>query len=139
MTHDPGNIFAKILRGEIPSLKLYDDTFAYAFGDIVPRAYGHLLVILQELTRNLLDASTEQLSACMNTVQKLSRAAMKAFQADGIALQKFNESAGGQEVFHLHFHVLPRHRGVELRPPRTKAQTNVLKAHADSIVSALAG
>ncbi len=139
MTYDPDNIFAKILRGEIPSLKLYEDDDTYAFMDIMPRADGHHLVIPKAAARNVLDASPDLLAACMVTVQKLSRAAMKAFDADGITMQQFSESAGGQEVFHLHFHVLPRHEGVTLRPPGVMADMEVLKDQAARIVAELDG
>ena len=137
MTYDPDNIFAKILRGEIPSLKLYEDDDTYAFMDIMPRADGHHLVIPKAAARNVLDASPDLLAACMVTVQKLSRAAMKAFDADGITMQQFSESAGGQEVFHLHFHVLPRHEGVSLRPPGVMAEMEALKDQAARIVAEL--
>ena len=139
MNYDPDNIFAKILRGEIPSLKLYEDEATFAFMDIMPRADGHNLVIPKTPVRNLFDASSVQLAACMSTVQKLSRAAMKAFDADGITLQQFNETAGGQEVFHLHFHILPRHEGQNLRPPGVMADTDLLKKQAEKIVAALGG
>lgn len=139
MTYDPDNIFAKILRGEIPSLKLYEDDDTYVFMDIMPRADGHHLVIPKAAARNILDASPDLLAACIVTVQKLSRAAMKAFDADGITLQQFSESAGGQEVFHLHFHVLPRHEGVTLRPPGVMAEMEALKDQAARIIAELDG
>ena len=137
MSYDPDNIFAKILRGEIPSFKLYEDDATYAFLDIMPRVDGHLLVIPKTPARNVLDASPEQLSACMSTVQKLARAAKRAFDADGVMLQQFNEAAAGQLVFHLHFHVLPRHNGVPTRPPGVAADMDLLKTHADRIIAAL--
>ena len=137
MTYDPENIFAKILQGDIPSFKLYEDDETYAFMDIMPRADGHLLVIPKTPARNMLDASPQQLAACLATVQKLSHAAIKAFKADGITLQQFNEAAGGQEVFHLHFHVLPRHDGIKLRPPGTMGDMDQLKQHAARIVAEL--
>ena len=138
MSYDPDNIFAKILRGEIPSFKLYEDTETYAFMDIMPRADGHMLVIPKTPARNVLDASTEQLAAVMATVQKMAHAGMKAFGADGVTVQQFNEAAGGQIVFHLHVHVLPRHDGDKLRPPGTMADNDVLAAHADKIRAVLA-
>ncbi len=139
MNYDPDNIFARILHGEIPSLKLYEDDATYAFMDIMPRTDGHLLVIPKTPARNMLDASPDQLAACMSTVQKLSRAAIKAFNADGITLQQFNEPAGGQEVFHLHFHVLPRYEGKRPGPPGIMAKTEVLKEQAERIIAALKG
>ncbi|MDO6522204.1 HIT family protein [Shimia thalassica] len=137
MSYDNDNIFAKILRGEIPSEKLYEDEDTYVFMDIMPRADGHCLVIPKTPCRNMLDASPEQLTACLKTVQKLSHACMQAFGAEGITLQQFNEAVGGQEVFHLHFHILPRHDGVKLRPPGKMEDFGVLKENANKIRAAL--
>ena len=100
--YDPDNIFAKLLRGEIPSARVYEDDETLAFMDIMPRADGHLLVIPKTPCRNLLDASPAQLAAVMQTVQKLSHAVIKGLGAAGVTVQQFNEAAGGQEVFHLH-------------------------------------
>lgn len=136
--YDSDNIFARILRGEIPSHKVHEDADTYAFLDIMPRSDGHLLVIPKTPARNMLDASPAQMAAVMATVQKLSHAALKAFDADGITLQQFNEAAGGQEVYHLHFHVLPRVAGVSLRPPGTMADTDLLTAQADRLRGVLA-
>ena len=137
MTYDTDNIFAKILRGEIPSEKLYEDEDTYVFMDIMPRADGHMLVIPKAPVRNMLDATPQQLAACLATVQKLSKAAMAAFDAEGVTIQQFNEAAGGQEVFHLHYHILPRHDGVKLRPPGNMADMDQIKAHADKVIAAL--
>ena len=137
MTYDSDNIFAKILRGEIPSFKVYEDDDTYAFMDIMPRADGHLLVIPKTPCRNLLDASAEQLSAVIATVQKLALASRAAFEADGVTIQQFNEAAGGQEVFHLHFHVLPRHEGVSMRAPGQMGDMEAIAAHAEKIRAAL--
>ncbi|OIQ39835.1 MAG: HIT family protein [Roseobacter sp. MedPE-SWde] len=136
--YDPENIFAKLLRGEIPAARVYEDEHTLAFMDIMPRADGHLLVIPKTPCRNVLDASPEQLSAVMQTVQRLSKAAMQAFSADGVTLQQFNEAAGGQEVFHLHFHILPRQEGDKLRPPGKMAEREVVEAHAAQIRDAIA-
>ncbi|SLN58628.1 HIT-like protein [Falsiruegeria litorea R37] len=138
MTYDPDNIFAKILREEIPSNRVYEDGETLAFMDIMPRADGHLLVIPKTPCRNVLDASPEQLSAVIATVQKLSQAVMQAFDADGVTIQQFNEAAGGQEVFHLHFHVLPRHEGVSVRAPGKMGDFDLIAQHADKIREALA-
>ncbi|MCP4208835.1 MAG: HIT family protein [Shimia sp.] len=138
MSYDNDNIFAKILRGEIPSEKLYEDDDTYAFMDIMPRADGHCLIIPKTPCRNMLDATPEQLTACFKTVQKMGHAVMEAFGAEGVTVQQFNEAAGGQEVFHLHYHVLPRHQGVKLRPPGTMADFVVLKEQADKIRASLA-
>ncbi|MGE4327864.1 MAG: HIT family protein [Pseudodonghicola sp.] len=138
MSYDPDNIFAKILRGELPCHKLYEDEATFAFMDIMPRADGHCLVIPKTPCRNLLDASAEQLSAVIVTTQKMSRAVMAAFGAGGVTVQQFNEAVGGQEVFHLHFHVLPRHEGDRLRPPGVMADQAVLAEQSAKIRAALA-
>lgn len=136
--YDPENIFAKILREEIPSIRVYEDDATLAFMDIMPRSDGHLLVIPKTPCRNVLDASPEQLSAVMLTVQKLGQAVLKAFDADGVTIQQFNEAAGGQEVFHLHFHVLPRHEGLSLRAPGKMGDMEAIAAHAKEIRTSLA-
>lgn len=137
MTYDPDNIFAKILRDEIPSARVYEDQATLAFMDIMPRSDGHCLVIPKTPCRNLLDASPEQLAAVILTTQKLSQAVMRAFEADGVVIQQFNEAPAGQEVFHLHFHILPRMEGVALRPPGKMADMDVISAHAARIRAAL--
>ena len=137
MSYDEGNIFAKILREELPAERVYEDDQTLVFMDIMPRADGHMLVIPKSPARNMLDASNDQLAACLATVQMVSAAALKAFNAQGITLQQFNEAAGGQEVFHLHFHVLPRKEGEKLRAPGQMADSAVIKAHADKIRAAL--
>ena len=134
MSYDNDNVFAKILRDELPSEKVYEDDHTVAIMDIMPRTDGHVLVIPKTPARNVLDATPEQLAACMASVQKLSHALIKAFDADGITMQQFNEPAGGQVVFHLHFHVLPRHDGARLRPHTGEMEKpEVLKANADRI------
>ncbi|WP_170428174.1 HIT family protein [Ruegeria arenilitoris] len=135
--YDPDNIFAKILRGEIPSTRVYEDDDTLAFMDIMPRSDGHLLVIPKTPCRNLLDATPEQLSVVLSTTQKLAKAVVKAFDADGITVQQFNEAAGGQEVFHLHFHVLPRYEGVSLRAPGQMGDFDLIAQHAERIKAAL--
>jgi len=114
--YDDGNIFAKILRGEIPCHKVYEDDVALAFMDVMPQADGHVLVLPKSGARNILDVDPEVLSALMPRVQKLARAVKTALAADGVTILQFNEPAGGQTVFHLHFHVVPRWTGVPLRP-----------------------
>ena len=138
--YDASNVFAKILRGELPAEKVYEDAETLAFMDIMPRADGHVLVIPKTPARNVLDATPAQLAACMATVQRMSRAVMTAFEAGGITIQQFNEAAGGQVVFHLHYHVLPRHTGVSLRPHTgAMEKPEVLAANAERIRKALAG
>ncbi|MGL4728152.1 MAG: HIT family protein, partial [Bosea sp. (in: a-proteobacteria)] len=114
--YDPANIFAKIMRGELPAQRVYEDEATLAIMDIMPRADGHVLVLPKAACRNVLDAPPEALQAVAVTVQKLARAVKAAFGADGVTIQQFNESAGGQVVFHMHVHVMPRHEGVSLRP-----------------------
>ncbi|WP_416368964.1 HIT family protein [Tritonibacter mobilis] len=136
--YDNDNIFAKILRGEIPSMRVYEDDDTLAFMDIMPRTDGHLLVIPKTPCRNVLDASAAQLEAVIRSVQKLAQASKAAFDADGVTIQQFNEAAGGQEVFHLHFHVLPRHEGLSLRAPGQMGDMEAIAAHAEKIRAALA-
>lgn len=139
MSYDDSNVFAKILRGELPAHKVYEDEHTLAFMDIMPRGKGHTLVIPKTPARNILDATPEQLAACMATVQRIARAVMKAFDAPGVTIQQFNESAGGQVVFHLHFHVLPRWEGVPLGSHTGKMEdSEVLAANAEKIRQALA-
>lgn len=137
MSYDPDNVFARILRGEIPSIKVFEDADTLAFMDIMPRADGHCLVIAKTPCRNILDASPDQLAAVMLTVQKLSRAVMTALGATGVTIQQFNEKDGGQEVFHLHFHILPRLEGVKLRAPGTMGDMAAIAGHAGRIRAAL--
>lgn len=138
MSYDDDNVFAKILRGEIPCTKVYEDAGTLAFMDIMPRCDGHALVIPKTPARNVLDASPAQLAACLVTVQKIAKAQMKAFGAGGITIQQFNEPAGGQVVFHLHYHVMPRHEGVALQPHTGKmADAAVIAANATKIKAAL--
>ncbi|MFZ4808920.1 MAG: HIT family protein [Hyphomicrobiaceae bacterium] len=138
--YDASNVFAKILRGEMPAQKVYEDADTLAFMDIMPRADGHVLVIPKTPARNVLDATPAQMAACMATVQRVAKAQMTAFEADGITIQQFNEQAGGQVVFHLHYHVLPRHTGVSLRPHTgAMEKPEVLAANAERIRKALAG
>lgn len=139
MSYDSENIFAKILREEIPSIRVYEDAQTLVFMDIMPRADGHCLVIPKTPCRNILDASPDQLAAVMQTVQRVSHAVMKAFGATGVTIQQFNEADGGQEVFHLHVHILPRHAGVALRAPGQMGDMEAISTHADKIRAALAG
>jgi histidine triad (HIT) family protein len=136
--YDPNNIFAKILRGELPAHRVYEDDRAFAFLDIMPRAPGHTLVIPKAPARNLLDAAPADLAHVMAVVQKIARAATQAFAADGITVQQFNEPAGGQVVFHLHVHIIPRKDGVPLKPPASfKEEAAVLSDHALKLAAAL--
>jgi histidine triad (HIT) family protein len=132
--YDPQNVFARILRGELPCHKVYEDDATLAFMDIMPRADGHVLVIPKAPSRTILDVAEEDLAAVMRTVKKTAAALRSALQADGITVQQFNESAGGQVVFHLHVHVIPRWHGVSLRPHTGEmADGSRLKSLADTI------
>ncbi len=136
--YDDDNIFAKILRGELPAHKVHEDDRTFAFMDIMPRADGHALVIPKAPSRNLLDIELDDLAAVIETVRKLARAGRRAFGADGVTIHQFNEPAGGQVVFHTHFHVIPRHAGVDLRPAASFKETNeVLAANAEKLKAAL--
>ncbi|MDQ0999203.1 histidine triad (HIT) family protein [Phyllobacterium ifriqiyense] len=137
--YESTNIFARILRGEIPSHKIYEDDRTYALMDVMPQGKGHCLVLTKSPSRNLLDADTEALSAAIATTQKIAQAVVKAFNADGVGIAQFNESAAGQTVFHLHFHVIPRFEGIALKPHSGTMEDNaVLAANAEKIRAALA-
>lgn len=136
--YDPDNVFAKILRGELPSHKVYEDDDTVAIMDIMPRGDGHCLVLPKQPARNILDVEEASLAAVARTTQKLARAVKKAFSADGVTVQQFNESAGGQVVFHLHVHVIPRFEGVALKPHTGQMEDQgVLAANAEKIRAAL--
>lgn len=137
MSYDPDNIFAKLLRGEIPNVTVYEDDDTLCFMDIMPRSDGHCLVIPKTPCRNLLDAREDQLAACLATAQKVARAAMSGLGADGVTLQQFSEAPGGQEVFHLHFHILPRFEGVALRAPGKHGDMEQIKALAARLREAI--
>jgi histidine triad (HIT) family protein len=136
--YDDSNIFAKILRGEIPCHKVYEDEVALAFMDVMPQAEGHVLVLPKTPARNILDVDPDVLSALMPRLQKLARAVKTALNADGLTILQFNEPAGGQTVFHLHFHIVPRWTGVPLRPHSgIMEKPEMLAALRERIVAAL--
>src|SRR5262245_28696795 len=136
--YDPNNIFAKILRGEMPCYKVYEDDKALAFLDIMPRAPGHTLVLPKAPARNILDVPPDDLAHVAKVAQKIAKAAMQVFGADGITVQQFNEGAGGQVVFHLHVHVIPRQAGVAMKPPASEnAPPALLAEHAKRLAAAL--
>jgi histidine triad (HIT) family protein len=138
--YDPNNIFAKIIRGELPCHKVYEDDKAIAFLDIMPRAPGHTLILPKAAARNLLDVTPDDLAHVAKVAQKVAKAGMKAFGADGVTVQQFNEGAGGQVVFHLHVHVIPRKEGVPMKPPASeKEKPDVLADHALKLSAALKG
>jgi len=136
--YDTNNVFAKILRGELPAHKVYEDEKTFAFLDIMPRAPGHTLVIPKAPVRTLLDISPDDLAHLFKVTQRIARVAVAVFAAEGLTIQQFNEAAGGQVVFHLHVHVIPRHNGVALKPPATvKAEAAVLSDQALRFTAAL--
>ena len=138
MAYDPNNIFAKVLRGEMPAYKVYEDDRALAFLDIMPRAPGHTLVLPKSPARNILDVDPADLAHVAKVAQNVAKAAVKAFGADGVTIQQFNEPAGGQVVFHLHVHVIPRRDGVAMKPPASqKEKPEVLAEHAEKLAAAL--
>lgn len=138
MSYDTENIFAKILRGEVPCHKVYEDDDAIVFMDVMPQAPGHALVVPKAASRNMLDADPTTLAALAALVQKVARGAIAAFDADGVTILQFNEPAGGQTVFHLHIHVIPRQDGTPLRPHSGQMEDpEVLKANAEKLRAAI--
>ncbi|MBL1405928.1 MAG: HIT family protein [Hyphomicrobiales bacterium] len=132
--YDDTNIFAKILRGELPCQKVYEDDETMVIMDIMPRADGHCLVLPKKPMRNIFDADDASLAAVSAITAKMARIVKDAFQADGVTIQQFNEPAGGQVVFHLHVHVMPRMNGVALRPHTGDMETpENLSENADKI------
>jgi len=140
MSYDRNNVFAKVLRGELPSHKIYEDEDTFAFLDIIPRSDGHALVITKEEARDLFDVSPEALAKLMAVVQKLAPKIKDAMGADGVLIAQFNGAAAGQTVFHLHVHIIPRKEGVELKPHAGKmADQAALAATAEKIRKKLEG
>jgi len=136
--YDSNNIFAKILKGEIPSHRVYEDEKTVAFMDVMPQAPGHTLVVPKDPSRNLLDADPATLAHVIGVVQKIATAAKDAFDADGVFVAQFNEPAAGQTVFHLHFHVIPRYEGAALKPHSGEMEDGaVLAENARKIIEAL--
>ena len=138
MTYDPNNVFAKVLRGELPSHKIYEDDDTFAFLDIMPRAEGHALVITKEKATNFFDVSPQALAKLMAVVQKLAPRIKEAVGADGVLIAQYNGAAAGQTVFHLHVHVIPRHAGVAMKPAASAMEKpEVLAEHAVRLRAAL--
>lgn len=138
--YDDQNVFAKILRGEIPCFEVFRDDRSFAFLDIMPRSPGHTLVIPRAPARGILDIADDDLAAVARTAKRIAVAAMKAFDAEGIILQQFSEPASGQVVLHLHLHVMPVRAGVALLPAQTrKEDMAVLADHAKRMIAALGG
>lgn len=138
-SYDDGNIFAKILRNEMPAHRIHEDEHTLAFMDIMPRGNGHCLVLPKAPARNILDVDPVDLGHVMKTVQKIARATVTAFDADGVTIQQFNEPAGGQVVFHLHVHIIPRFEGVAMKPHTGQIEDEaVLEENAEKLRKALA-
>ncbi|MEM7768128.1 MAG: HIT family protein [Pseudomonadota bacterium] len=139
-TYDPDNIFAKMLRGDIPAVTVLDDPVALAFMDIFPQSRGHTLVIPKDIAaRNFLDLPADRLGAYMTRVQSVARAVEQALSPDGIVVTQFNGAPAGQTVFHLHFHIIPRYEGTALKGHGAgqQADMDVLQATAEKIRAAL--
>ncbi len=138
MAYDRNNVFARILRGEIPSHRVYEDDLTLAFMDVMPQADGHTLVIPKAEAEYIYDIPAEALAALALTTQRVARAVKKAFDAPGMLIAQLNGRAAGQSVFHLHFHIVPRHAGLELRfHARDMADPKLLAEHAARIRAAL--
>ena len=138
-SYDTGNIFAKIVRGEIPAVKVFEDDQVLAFMDVFPQSRGHVLVISKtSQARNILEAETKTLGRLIGAVQKLTQAVTTALKPNGVVVTQFNGEAAGQTVFHLHFHVIPRYEGEALgRHGEGMADVEELKALAEKISAAL--
>jgi histidine triad (HIT) family protein len=138
MAYDPNNVFARILRGEIPAHKVYEDAETLAFMDVMPQADGHTLVIPKAPAENLFELPPTALAATILTTQRVARAVRKAFAAPGILVAQLNGAEAGQSVFHIHFHVVPRREGLDLRfHARDMADPKLLAAHAERVRAAL--
>lgn len=140
MAYDDNNIFARILRGEVPAYKVHEDAATLAFMDVMPQSDGHTLVIPKSPAENLFDLDPTALAPLMKTTQRVARAIRLAFKPDGMTLMQFNGAAAGQTVFHVHMHIVPRYAGQELRShSRQMADSALLAEHARRIREALAG
>lgn len=138
MTYDDSNVFAKILRGELPCHNIYEDDETFAFLDIMPRADGHSLVIPKARAIDIVDADDDVLCTTIKTVKKLTPVICSAMESEGALIQQFNGASAGQTVFHVHFHIIPRKEGVALRPHASDMEdSDVLTANAEKIRAAL--
>jgi histidine triad (HIT) family protein len=138
MTYDPQNPFAKILRGEIPSIKVYEDDSTVAIMDIMPQAEGHVLVLPKEAAVEIFELSVEGAAACMRTTHRVARAVKAALNPPGVLIAQFNGRAAGQTVPHVHFHVIPRREGDVLKPHAAiQADTERLREIAERIIAAM--
>jgi histidine triad (HIT) family protein len=138
MAYDKNNVFAKILRGEIPSTKVYEDAHTLAFMDVMPQADGHVLVIPKEPAENIFEVSPQGASAMMATTQKVAKAVKKGLNVPGIMIAQLNGGPAGQSVFHVHFHIIPRQGGADFRlHARQMESPDKLNALAEKIKAAL--
>jgi histidine triad (HIT) family protein len=138
MTYDTRNIFARILRGEIPAHKVFEDEHTLAFMDVMPQSDGHALVIPKAEAENLFDVAPAALSATILTTQRVARAVKKAFAPPGVLIAQLNGAGAGQSVFHIHFHIVPRYEGIDLRfHAREMADPQLLAEHAARVRAAL--
>jgi histidine triad (HIT) family protein len=138
VSYDPNNIFARIIRGEIPSVKVYEDESTLAFLDVMPQAEGHTLVVPKAPAQNIFELSPDGAAALIQTVQKVAKAVKKGLNPPGVMLAQLNGEAAGQSVFHIHFHIIPRHNGADFNfHPREMALPAELQPVADRIKAAL--
>jgi len=138
MAYDKNNIFAKILRGEAPCFKVYEDDMTLSFMDVMPQAEGHTLVIPKFEAENLFDLDPDYAAAMARTTKKIATAVKKAFDAPGILIAQLNGAPAGQTVFHIHTHIIPRSQGIDLKlHAREMADMDVLKQHAERVIAAL--
>ena len=138
MAYDTRNIFARILRGEIPAHKIYEDEHTFSFMDVMPQSDGHALVVPKAPAENVFELAPEALSATILTTQRVARAVKKAFDPPGVMLVQLNGAGAGQSVFHIHFHIVPRYEGIDLRfHAREMADPKVLAEHAARVRAAL--
>lgn len=138
MTYDNNNIFAKILRGEMPAHKIYEDEDTFAFLDIMPRSKGHSLVIPKKPAVNMMDIDPDNLCTLIRSVHKLAPIIRRAMKADGFLIQQFNEAAAGQMVFHIHFHIVPRFVDVPLKHAASTMELDeILEKNATTIRQAI--
>ena len=138
MAYDPNNLFARIGRGDIPSIRVYEDADTLAFMDIMPQADGHTLVIPKRAGENLFDTAPADVVAAMQTTQRVAKAVQHAFAAPGVIISQFNGEAAGQTIFHLHFHIIPAYPATRLQHhARIKADPDKLEQHAAKIRASL--
>ena len=134
MAYDPQNVFARILRNELPSIRLFEDAHTVAFMDLMPQSVGHSLVIPREPAETLFDLSPEGAAACIRTTQLVAAAVKRAFEAPGLMITQVNGAAAGQTVPHVHFHIIPRRPGEQLlMHAAVRADPEQLREHAERI------